>query len=72
MATDAMWVVETYSGEAYIGRLDFDRGQVIVHNGFVGRPPTIPQAEIESMVRAEDHPSVIEVYGTVEAQEPSH
>lgn len=61
MPTDSMWVVETYSGEAYIGQVDFDRQHVVVHNGFVGRPPTIPQAEIESMTRVEEHPEVIEV-----------
>lgn len=58
--TDSMWVVETYSGEAFLGRLEFDRGQVIVYDGFVGRPPTIPQSEIESMVRADEHPEVVE------------
>lgn len=61
MATDTMWVVETYSGEVYLGRLEFDRGHVIVHNGFVGRPPTIPQAEVESMTQADEHPEVVEV-----------
>lgn len=60
MVTDVMWVIETYSGEAYIGQVEFDRGHVIIHNGFVGRPPSIPQAEIEFMTQASEHPDVEE------------
>lgn len=58
-ASEGLFVVETYDGDAFLGELAFDSDVVAVHNGFVGRPPKILRAEIRSIVPAADHPDVV-------------
>ena len=58
MPTDEVFVVETVDGDVLLGQLEFGAGEVVVMNGFVGRPSVIAQDEIASILPASDHPDV--------------
>jgi hypothetical protein len=58
-AADGLFVIETADGDAFIGHLEFDRHAVSVHNGFVGRPPVVPQDDVLSITPAAEHPDVV-------------
>jgi hypothetical protein len=55
---DGLFVLETTDGEAWLGQLSCIDGAVIVHSGFVGRPPQIPVAEVLAVTPAAEHPDV--------------
>jgi len=58
-AADGLFVIETADGDAFIGHLEFDKHSVAVHNGFVGRPPVVPQSDVLSITPAAEHPDVV-------------
>lgn len=54
----AFVVVET-EDNAYIGTLDaIDDEHVVVHTGFVGRPPVLAISDIELITLADEHAAV--------------
>ncbi len=57
-AYDGQFVVIETEDDHYLGTITVDREAVTVHTGFVGRPPVVPVADIESIVPAEQHPLV--------------
>jgi hypothetical protein len=57
-AADGLFVLETRDGDAFLGQLIFAEGEVVIHNGFVGRPHVIPQEDVVSIQPAAHHPDV--------------
>lgn len=51
-------VVETDSGQAYLGRVESTTHGIIVYTGLAGRPKVIPHDEVESVSSAWLHPDV--------------
>ena len=58
-AADGLFVVETSDGDAFLGELAFEQDAVVIHNGFVGRPPVVPQQDVRSITPAAEHPDVV-------------
>ena len=58
-AVDGLFVVETADGDAFVGELAFERDAVVIHNGFVGRPPVVPRQDVRSITPAAEHPDVV-------------
>ncbi len=56
---DALYVLETYDGDAYLGELVFSEDFVTVRTGFVGRPPVIAADDVAEIVPALQHPDVV-------------
>jgi hypothetical protein len=56
---DGLFVVETSDGEAWLGELEFQEGGVVVHSGYVGRPPVIAQEDVLAITPASEHPDVV-------------
>lgn len=56
---DGLFVLETTEGDAFIGHLEFTDRTVVIHNGFVGRPPVVPQDQVLSVIPATEHPDVV-------------
>jgi len=57
-AADGLFVLETSDGDAFLGQLVFADGEVVIHNGFVGRPHVVSQDDILSIQPAAEHPDV--------------
>jgi hypothetical protein len=57
-----LFVVETYDGPAYIGQMRRANTFVVLYNGFVGRPRTVPMSDVARIVRADKHPDVVKVW----------
>lgn len=58
-AADGLFVIETSDGDAFIGQFEFENQSVVIHSGFVGRPPVVPQDEVLSIRPAAEHPDVV-------------
>lgn len=52
-----IFVVET-SDDSFIGTVEFVRGGLFIHNGFVGRPKFVETSDLVRIVPAEEHPEV--------------
>ena len=53
-AVEGLFVVETSDGDAFLGELSFEDDTVVIHNGFVGRPPVVPRQDVRSIIPAEE------------------
>lgn len=56
-----MFVLETSDGEAFVGQLSFSQDQVVIRDGYVGRPHVVDLADVTSIVLADEHPDVTEI-----------
>lgn len=59
-----IFVVET-SDDTFIGTVEFVRGGLVIHSGFVGRPKFIEGSDLVRIVPAEEHP-LVEVADSVD------
>lgn len=55
---DTFYVVET-DDDIYLGMVEFDKGRIIIRNGFVGRPIEVLSEDLVQMYPAEMHPAVV-------------
>lgn len=53
-----LYVVESVDGAAWLGQVEEDDDAIYVLNGLRGRPPRLPHHVVESIIPAEDHPSI--------------
>jgi hypothetical protein len=57
-AADGLLVLDASDGKAYLGRLAFEAGGVVIHSGFVGRPHAIAEAGVVCIRSAAEHSDV--------------
>jgi hypothetical protein len=57
-ATDGLFVVETWEGEAYLGEIAFQTGFVVIFTGFRGRPAVLARNDVAAVTHAAEHPDV--------------
>lgn len=58
VASDGLFVVETWDGDAFLGEIAFLTGYVVIYTGFRGRPAILARGEVASVTHAAEHPDV--------------
>lgn len=58
LMADGLFMIETSDGDAWLGQIVFQDG-VVVHDGFVGRPPVVAQEDVLAITPGAEHPHVV-------------